>query len=121
MYKKKANNLWLIVFAENGFRALNSNSAPNSVKRNGNKYFKDTVSGINGLRELRELQKTGEIGQVYVGFIGGTKALEEQDIEKLENRPYKWDETLENKLKVNWIPIEEFIAIVDKKNMNHES
>lgn len=99
-----------IVFAEKGFRAYNKIQA--SVKR-GNKYFKDSVLGIDGVRELRKQNESDNNGNIYIGFIGGINALKKINIEQLVSRPFKWDDNLENKIKTNWIPIEQFIETIE--------
>ena len=101
-----------IVFAEKGFRAYN-NKTQASVKR-GNKYFKDSVLGIDGVRELLKQNEIDKNGNIYIGFVGGINALKKINIEQLVIRPFKWDDNLENKIKSNWIPIEQFIEIIDK-------
>jgi len=101
-----------IVFAEKAFRA-DVKKAQISVKRR-NKYFKDSVLGIDGVRELQEQNKSEINSKIYIGFLGGINALKKNNIEKLEDRVYKWDDNLDNKKITNWIPIEQFIEIIDK-------
>jgi len=100
-----------IVFAEKGFRAYN-NKTQASVKR-GNKYFKDSVLGIDGVRELLKQNESDKNGNIYIGFVGGINALKKINIEQLVSRPFKWDDNLENKIKTNWIPIEQFIETIE--------
>jgi len=100
-----------IVFAEKGFRAYN-NKTQASVKI-GNKYFKDSVLGIDGVRELLKQNESDKNGNIYIGFVGGINALKKINIEQLVSRPFKWDDNLENKIKTNWIPIEQFIETIE--------
>ena len=100
-----------IVFAENGFRAQ-INKTQVTVNRR-NKYFKDSVVGIDGVRKLQKQNESDKNDNLYIGFVGGINTLKKKDIEQLVNRSFKWDDNLDNKIKANWIPIEKFIETIE--------
>ena len=99
-----------VVFAENGFR---SNTNKTSTKTRRNPYFKGTVSGLEGVQNLKSSENDNK--NIYIGFSGGINALEKEDIDFLEVRPYKWDDNLENKTKANWILIDDFLSTLNNK------
>lgn len=102
-----------VMFAENRFRSIPSKVA--HTKRSGNQYFKGTVSGLGGVKQLLN-EMFGEPGedQIYIGFMGGINSLEKETFDRLENRNYKWDDSLVGKQKSNWISIEKFVEIAER-------
>lgn len=102
-----------ILFAENGFQP--KIDEPSNVT--ASKYFKAVVAGLSGLQQLQE-----NTDPIYIGFIGGTNALEKALIKDLENKNYKWDNNkLIGKTPSNWIRLSEFKEILEKKGWKFES
>lgn len=96
-----------ILFAENGFR---SQTDKESSVAPGAGNWKGTVAGIEGVITLFQEQKNA-----FIGFMGGIKELEKAQYNKIENRPFKWDDNLDGKKSSNWIPISKFMEIVSQK------
>jgi len=70
--------------------------------------------GLSTLDDM--LKKCRKDASILVGFLGGSKALAQQDSAHLEKRLYKWDkagdESVGRKNQINWIEAEQFIKIV---------
>lgn len=96
-----------ILFAEKGFRSQTSKESPSI---SGTKYYNGFVTGLEGLKELFQEQK-----EVYIGFMGGISALQSAGLNQLENRPFKWDDSLAGKKSSNWIPIAKFKEMLEQK------
>lgn len=99
---------WLIQFAERGF-----NPPPNEEKSilhlPGGKWYKGIVKGLDGIQTLLKVEGRKD---VFIGFYGGVTALEKADIAELRDRPFKWNDNLQNK---SWIPASEFERIIKQK------
>ncbi len=100
-----------ILFAENGFRSQAYKETPATAgSGNRTKYFKGIVTGLEGVESLFQENK-----QVFIGYLGGIPALQEADLDKIENRPFKWDDKLDGKNHANWIVIDKFLKIIEQK------
>lgn len=104
-----------VVFAENNFETQRRASTYDTIVK-PTKYFRAIVAGLEGVRVL-----TGEVKPVYIGFDGGKSALKKTPLEKLINRPYRWDDNLAGKDKNNWLLLEDFIDIVTKKGWSFDT
>jgi hypothetical protein len=100
----------LVQFAENGFKPQTDRDTPTATDL-GTPYYRGVVIGLEELRALFKERK-----DIYVGFYGGPSALEKANLGDLQDRRFKWDDKVAGrKVEANWIPVREFLRIVEEK------